>query len=309
MKLRVGTRGSSLSLAQTKIVIDLLKKTDPHLDIEVQVIKTLGDREVKKPLYQLNEKGIFEKEIDKALLEGLVDFAVHSFKDVPTSEPEGLIVAATPKRASPNDVLVSKEGKRLKELKLGSILGTSSLRRMAQVKRVRLDIDVRPIRGNEENRVKKVLDGDYDATILAQAGLQRIGLDNHISEVLPLEEFPPSAGQGALAVMARKDDKSIINLLQALDDKSSRAEVEAERSFTSKIEGGCRVPLGVIAKSHSNVLRLRASVYSVDGRITLTSILKGHIEEARKLGLKAADEMLRKGASSIMEEWRKLYPK
>ena len=225
MRYKIGTRGSRLSLAQTNWVISELKKVNPDAEFEIKTIKTKGDTDTR-PLFSINQKGIFEKEIDRAVAERQVDFAVHSLKDVPSKLAENLVLACIPKRESPNDVFISSNGATLEKIDSGAIIGTSSLRRAVQIKRKRPDLVVKPIRGNIETRIKKI-DEDYDAVVLARAGISRLKLDVNFSE-LSTDEFFPSPGQGALAIVARADDSETISLLKKIEDQNSRLEAEAE---------------------------------------------------------------------------------
>src|SRR5918911_5353856 len=242
----VGTRGSRLAIAQTEIALVALRKAHPQVRFEVIPISTKGDVD-KRPLFTLDEKGIFEKEVNEAVKQGIVDFAVHSLKDIPSDLSDNLSVACIPKRASPNDVLVTDNGQKLKDLAPGSVVGTSSLRRAVQLTKTRPNLNVRPIRGNVETRVKKVISGEYDAVVLAEAGLTRIGMKDVIIERFSVREFVPAPGQGAIAIVCRKDDKALIDMLKQIEDPRSRAEVMAERALIKKVEGGCRFPLGAVA--------------------------------------------------------------
>ncbi|MEM2761039.1 MAG: hydroxymethylbilane synthase, partial [Nitrososphaerales archaeon] len=260
MNLKVGTRGSRLSIVQTQLVLDALKRVHDELNFEVVTIRTKGDTDAR-PLYTIDRKGIFEKEIDAAVQDCKVDFAVHSLKDIPSELPERLVIASIPKRESPNDVLVNNGGKRLNDIGKGSVIGTSSLRRAVQIRRIRPDLTVRPIRGNVETRVKKMVNKEFDALVLAEAGLRRLGLQDLITERFPIEDFMPSPGQGAMAVVSRKDDLELINILKKIEDRKSRAEITAERALLLHINAGCRFPLGALGSVNGNKLNLYASVY------------------------------------------------
>src|SRR3972149_1232612 len=238
--LRVGTRGSKLAMIQTDSVIGMLKKFDSTLSFEKVVITTAGDEFRKERFPSIGVKGIFEKELDAALVRGEIHFAVHSLKDVPSEVYDELVIVAIPKRGSPNDVLVSKKGKRFSELAAGSVIGTSSPRRMIQVKHLRPDLKIKPIRGNVETRVGNVLEGDYDAIVVAEAGLKRLRLDNKISERLSLDAFAPAPGQGALAVVVQKNNRRVLKLVSNINDKKSMNEILVERRVSSKLEGGCQ---------------------------------------------------------------------
>ena len=248
MKYKIGTRGSQLSLAQTNWVISELRKINPENEFEIITIKTKGDTDAR-PLFTIDQKGIFEKEVDKAVSEKVVDFAVHSMKDVPSKLPENLILACVPKRESANDIFISTKNKNLENIESGSIIGTSSLRRAVQISRKRPDLVVKPIRGNIETRIKKIDDAKYHAIVLAQAGISRLGLDVKFSN-LSLKDFFPSPGQGALAIIARADDSETISMLKKIENPDARIEIEAERALSNFVESGCRFTVGAFAKSN-----------------------------------------------------------
>jgi hydroxymethylbilane synthase len=308
MLLRVGTRGSKLSLVQTDIVLDQLKGKNPDLVVEKKVIKTKGDEDQRTPIFSINQKGIFEKEIDQAVLQGKIDVAVHSLKDVPVFELNTkLVLASVPQRGSPANVLVSKNEERLRELKTGSRVGTSSLLRVAQLKRARPDLQAVPIRGNVDTRVWKVDAGEFDAVILAEAGLMRLGLTGRITERLSLDDFMPAPGQGILALVAREDNRKILELLQSIEDPQTRAQAQAERELVSVLEGGCKVPIGALATSNRDSLRVTGCVLSNDGKTRLESTKSGNISEAANLGRGVAEDLVSKGAKKIEESWRDSY--
>jgi hydroxymethylbilane synthase len=302
--IRVGTRGSRLALAQTELALAALRRAQLPAKFEVVTISTRGDVD-KRPLFTMDEKGIFEKEVNEAVKKGEVDFAVHSLKDVPSDLAEELVVACIPKRASPNDVLVNDKRRRLKELAAGSVVGTSSLRRAVQLKRHRPDLNIKPIRGNVETRVKKVISGEYDAVVLAEAGLTRIGMKDLIVERFSVRDFVPAPGQGAMAIVCRRDDGGLVDMLRQIEDPRSRAEVLAERALIKKVEGGCRFPLGAVATSTDDgKMTLYASVFSSDGEQNIKVRKEGKLREPEKLGGKVADELVKQGAMELAEGWR-----
>jgi hydroxymethylbilane synthase len=308
MLLRVGTRGSKLSLVQTDIVLDQLRGKNPDLTVERRVIKTKGDEDQRTPIFSINQKGIFEKEIDQAVLQGKIDVAVHSMKDVPVFDRDAkLVIASVPQRGSPANVLVSKNSEHLRELKTGSRVGTSSLLRVAQLKRARPDLQAVPIRGNVDSRVGKVEAGEFDAAILAEAGLMRLGLTGRITERLSLDDFMPAPGQGTLALVAREDNRKIVELLQSIEDPQTRAQAQAERELVNVLEGGCKVPIGALASSNRDSLRVTGAILSNDGKTRLESTKSGNINDAASLGRKAAEELISKGAKKIEESWRGSY--
>lgn len=304
-RLRIGTRGSSLAVKQTELVIAALLKKEPSMDLQLVEISTKGDVE-NRPLFTMDEKGIFEKEIDKSVIDGKIDFAVHSLKDIPSELPEDLAIASIPKRAKPNDVLVNSQKLPLKDLPTGSVVGTSSLRRAVQVIRLRSDLEVRPIRGNVETRIKKTLNGEYDAIILAEAGLNRLSMRGNISERFRISSFVPAPGQGIIAVTCRSDKLSLISTLERIEDYESRQQAMAERSLTRNIQGGCRFPVGAIATTNPNTneLRLHASVFSSDGSENIRLKETGSIADATKIGNKLADRLNQMGVEKLATEWR-----
>lgn len=307
MKLTVGTRGSKLSLAQTHAILDRIETIHPEVVFEVRVIKTLGDEDAKAPLFTIDRRGIFEKELGLAIAAGEIDIAVHSLKDVPTEESRDSVIAAIPKRGSPHDVLISKNRLPLEALPNCGIVGTGSLRRLAQVKHLRPDLQIKAIRGNVDTRIRKVNEGEYDGVVVAEAGLERLGLDTLISERFSLDRFTPAAGQGALAVTARRNDREVIDLLRSVEDKMTRAEVTAERSLVLALEGGCRVPIGAIGRADNEVLSLYASMFSLDGEEKISSVAKGALVEAEELGKSVARDLLRQGAKEFEVQWRRKY--
>lgn len=302
--IRVGTRGSRLALAQTEIALVALRKVHPQIRFEVIMISTKGDVD-KRPLFTLDEKGIFEKEVNEAVKQGEVDFAVHSLKDIPSDLSDDLLVACIPKRASPNDVLVTDNGQKLKDLVPGSVLGTSSLRRAVQLTRTRPDLNVRPIRGNVETRVKKVISGEYDAVVLAEAGLARIGMKDVIVERFSIREFVPAPGQGAIAIVCRRDHTTLAGMLKQIEDRHSRIAVLAERALIRKVEGGCRFPLGAVAIINDDKITLYASVFSADGKQSIHVKKVGRTSKPEELGSTVANMLVKQGAMDLAEGWRR----
>ncbi|TMI32464.1 hydroxymethylbilane synthase [Candidatus Bathyarchaeota archaeon] len=308
MLLTVGTRGSRLSLVQTELVVESIRQKNPGLKIDRKVITTAGDADQRTPLFSLDQKGIFEKEIDQAVLDGQVDFAVHSMKDIPVFDKDsGLLIASVPERGSVADVLVSTGNGLLKDMKNGSRIGTSSLLRVAQLRRARPDVKPEPIRGNVDTRIQKVERGEFDAVVLAEAGLVRLGLTGRISERLSIEDFMPAPGQGALAVVARRDDLEVIEMLKSIEHPPTRAEIEAERELVRILEGGCKVPVGALARARGNRIQIAASIFSMDGKVKLLAERSGHVLDAVVLAREMGEELLEKGAKRIEETWRTVY--
>ncbi len=309
MLLRVGTRGSRLSLIQTDMVIEKLRQKEPHLTVERKIIATSGDRDQRTPLFYMGQKGIFEKEVNQAVLDGRVDLAVHSMKDLPVFETNtDLAIQGLPERDSPADVLVSRGNRTLEELKPGSLVGTSSLLRQAQMKRVRPDLKLEPIRGNVETRVQKVERGDFDAVILAEAGLARLGLSEKITQILPTGDFTPAPAQGIIAPVTRRDNRTLIEMLRKIEHSPTRVEAEAERELVNFLEGGCKVPIGALAQTLGDRLHMTACVLSIDGKERLEAKGEADLEDPVQLGRRLGEELLNQGAKRLEEGWRKLYP-
>jgi hydroxymethylbilane synthase len=286
--LKVGTRGSSLATVQTKSIINALSKIT-HEKIDMEIIKTTGDKIQDSQLYNIDAKGIFTRELDNAVLQGDVDFAVHSLKDLPTELEGDLEIVAIPQRESSNEVLVSEY--EWDELPSGAIVGTSSIRREAFCNFHKKDFSIKTIRGNIDTRIKKVLSGDYDATIMAEAGIKRLGLNEHIKKRFSIEYFTPAAGQGAIAVVARHDsDKR--NILKNLNHLPSFQEVTAEKRVLQELGVGCQWPLGVSANIKENKLKLCAVLLTKEGKVLSRVKVEGSADEASKLGLKAAKLMM-----------------
>lgn len=308
MILTVGTRGSVLALAQTNCVLKQIKHANPAVEFKIEIIKTVGDKEEGKPLFTIDCKGIFEKEIDQQVVSGKVDFAVHSLKDVPIVEQQaGTVTAAIPKRDSQHDVFISKGKVPLNALPAGSVVGTGSLRRMAEVLFLRPDLNVQPIRGNVDTRLNKVRKGEYAGVLVAEAGLERMMLTGEITERLSLEQFPSAAGQGAIAVVAKEGNYGLIKLLSALEDKASRAEITAERSLVLELEGGCRVPIGAVGRANGNELSLSGSIFSLNERKKISAFAQGTLADAEELGRKVGQDLIQQGAKDFEKEWRQKY--
>ena len=288
--MKVGTRGSNLAVTQTKSIISQLSKIINE-EIDMEIIKTTGDKITDSQLYSIDVKGIFTKELDKAVLEEDVDFAVHSLKDLPTELAGDLEIVAVPERESPNDVLISSY--KWDELPEGASIGTSSLRREAFCNYHGKKLNIKPIRGNIDTRIKKVMSGEYDATIMAEAGLNRLGLAHHIKEVFSVDYFTPAAGQGALAVVARHDS-SARKTLEKLNHFNSAQEIAAEKAVLAELGVGCQWPLGVSAKANSNKLDVYGILLTKEGNVLSEAKLSGSINDAEKLG---------KDVAKIMEDY------
>ncbi len=300
MRLVAGTRGSKLARAQTEYIASRLRLAVRGIEVETQVISTRGDRVLDKPLAEIGGKGLFTEELEKVLREGIVDFAVHSLKDLPTDESPGLVIGAIPVRANPLDAFVSPQTDSLRALRRGARIGTSSLRRKAQLRAINPTWEMVDIRGNVETRLRKIDDGIVDAVVLASAGLDRLDQSGAITETLSADLVLPACGQGALAVQIRADDTRLIDALRRIHDTDAESEVTAERSFLAALGGGCQVPIGALARIDGGRLWLRGCVCSLDGETVLRTEVEGKPAAARELGQRAADEVMRKGAEQLM---------
>jgi hydroxymethylbilane synthase len=308
---RVATRGSKLALIQTEILNRSLRNIFPSMNCDIVRIKSMGDIKRNKFLFSVNEKGIFEKEVDRAVLEERADFAVHSIKDIPTELDGDLVIASILKRESPNDVLIGKSKMKLEQLPKNSRVGTSSLRRAVQIKRRNPDVTVIPIRGNVESRVKKCINGPFDALVLAEAGLKRLELSDQIIQRFSYLEFVPAPGQGAIGIVCRKDNKKVLGVLQKIEDKSTRYAIDAERSLIQYLNAGCRFPVGAIAIPNLRTKRitLHASVFSADGSQSINLKKSDVISNAVKVGKEVANDLLSRGAGDFAHEWREALEK
>jgi hydroxymethylbilane synthase len=307
--VRIGTRGSRLALWQTDHVIARLETAWPGLRCERLTFSTLGDRVTDVPLPRVGDRGLFTRDLEEALDAGTIDAAVHSLKDLPTEAPRGLRVGAVLERADAREVLVTRGGATLAALAPGARLGTSSVRRRAQVLALRPDLTIADIRGNVPTRIEKVGRGEYDGTLLARAGLERLGMTGAASQVFPLDVILPAPGQGALAVQIREGDARLERLVRALDHAPSRLATACERGVLSALMGGCQAPLGTATSwSGENVLQLAAVVASVDGRTVLRASHRAPVRserEALALAELAAADLRHAGASAIVEECRR----
>ncbi len=313
-ELRLGTRGSKLALAQSQIVIDELRRLYPDLRIRVCVIRTKGDVIGDVPLQRVGGKGFFVKEIEMALLNGEIDIAVHSAKDLPTTIMDGLTIAAVCNRLDPRDAIVMRASQRATEapegasdidilniLPVGAVMGTSSLRRHAQLLHLRPDLVMRHMRGNVDTRLRKLDEGGFDAIVVAAAALIRLGLEHRITALLPIHVCTPAAGQGALAIEARSDDETVISLIKPLDDERARAEVEAERALVSALGAGCHVPVGACARWVGNdELELTAAVASQGGKLLIRKAMRGAASRPRELGIRLAEMLMADGAEKLL---------
>jgi hydroxymethylbilane synthase len=337
-KIIIGTRGSKLALWQAEWIKSELQKLNPDLDIELKKIKTTGDKILDVPLAKVGGKGLFVKEIEEALLRGEVDIAVHSMKDVPTDFPEGLHLAVITKREDPRDAFIRSQksevrSQKFKDLPKGAVIGTSSLRRSCQLLSIRPDLKIEQLRGNLDTRLRKLDEGQFDAIILAAAGVKRLGWSERITEVLPPEISLPAIGQGAVGIECRISDEFINNLIAPLNHPETYICVRAERAFLKKLEGGCQVPIAAYARIISQESRVKSQESGLDSKIKTQNsnsdcslltvhcslimdglvgsvsgdrIVKGRIEgtpnDAENLGIRLAEDLLSKGAKEILDE-------
>ncbi len=303
-RLRIGTRGSELARWQADHVAGLLRALPEGPEVEIVIIKTEGDVVVDVPLSQVGGKAFFTKEIEQALLDRQVDLAVHSLKDLATAQPAGLGLGAVLEREDPRDVLLAPEPIGIDDLPEGARVGTSSLRRRALLARWRPDLELADLRGNVPTRIRKMLDGAYDAIVLAAAGVKRLGLEEHIAAWLPPDRMTPAVSQGAVAVQMREGDEDTLRRVERLDHAPTRAATAAERALLGRLEGGCQVPVGALATVDEQELVLNAVVCSLDGSRAVEGSREGTAEGAEGVGLALAETLLEEGAKSILDEIR-----
>jgi hydroxymethylbilane synthase len=299
-RLRIGTRGSALAIQQTQIALDALHVSWPDLNVDVVHIRTTGDRIQDVPLAKIGDKGLFVKEIEEALLDGRIDWAVHSVKDLPSELPDGLTVGMLAARSDPRDALVARHGLNLATLPKNAVIGTSSLRRRAQLLHWRPDLTIVPIRGNVDTRLRKLETDGLDGIVVAVAGLLRMGWGGRISDIIPPEISLPAAGQGALGVEMRGDDAEAHTLFQPLTDAATQAAVSAERTFLARLRGGCQVPIAAWATVDGHRLCLRGMISDIDGVTLLHGQRWGPLDTPEELGAKLAEELLQHGGEAIL---------
>lgn len=298
MKIVIGSRGSKLARWQADWVKDRLAAAG--YDVDIKIIKTTGDRLANVPLTQSGTKGLFIKEIEEALAAGSIDLSVHSLKDLPTEQPGGLIVAAVPAREDPRDVLISRKGGTLASLPAGSRVGTSSLRRMSQLRLLRPDFEILPLRGNVDTRLRKLDRGDSDAVVLAAAGILRLGLADRITEYFSVDQMCPAVGQGALAIEIREGDGRIAEAVKPLDHAQTHGAVLAERATLRRLGGGCQVPIAAHAVSNDGQLWLLGVVASFNGERVIRAQACGPANDPERLGATVAEDLLSQGARTIL---------
>ncbi|HLJ54412.1 MAG TPA: hydroxymethylbilane synthase [Chthonomonadaceae bacterium] len=300
-RIRIGTRGSLLSRTQTDWAAELIRRANPGLTIEIQVIQTTGDLSRDIPFAAVGTKGMFVKEIEQALLDGAIDVGVHSLKDMPSELPAGLELACVPPREDPLDALLARESTPLDRLAQGAVVGTSSTRRAAQLRAYRPDLRIQELRGNLDTRIRKLDDSRYDAILLAAAGLRRLGWAERITELIAPSVCVPAAGQGALALETRTGDATTLALLQPVHDADAADAVAAERAFLRALGGGCSVPAGAYAALHGGDVRLLAMIAAPDGSRVVRAEETGPRSDAAALGARVADRLLREGGREMLQ--------
>ncbi|MBF0454499.1 MAG: hydroxymethylbilane synthase [Magnetococcales bacterium] len=301
-RLRIGTRGSALALWQANWVKSQLEETHPNLTVELIIIKTRGDKILDVPLAKVGGKGLFVKELEEAILDGRADLAVHSMKDVPAEFPPGLGLGPVLEREDPRDVLLSINYRNLADLPQGAKVGSSSLRRQSQLLAMRSDLNIIPLRGNVNTRIEKLVNGAFDAIVLAAAGVKRLQMMTHVVEFLDPDQVIPANGQGAVGIEWRLNDRQTADLLQGLNHEETQVCVAAERAFLATLEGGCQVPIAGFAKQEGETLTLKGRVASLDGTRCITESQTGPVSDPVSLGKELAERLLAQGAKEILSE-------
>lgn len=300
--IKIGTRGSKLALWQANWVKDTIVKHHPQFNVELVIIKTKGDKILDVPLAKVGGKGLFVKEIEEAMLDRRTDMAVHSMKDMPSEIPPGLCIGAIPRREVANDVLISANGCHLKDLKAGGTVGTSSLRRAAQLLHIRPDIRIVPLRGNLNTRIAKLESEQLDAIILAAAGVKRLGLERKITQYLDKTLMLPAVGQGALCIETRIDDKKTAPVNRQMNDQETRTTVLGERAFLHRLEGGCQVPIAAHGELDKDQFHITGLVAETDGSAILKETISGPKDQSEEIGIALAEKLLSLGARDILDK-------
>ncbi len=300
--LRLGTRGSKLAIWQAEYVAGELSRRVPEMAIEIVTIKTKGDKILDVPLAKIGDKGLFTREIENELLDGNIDLAVHSMKDLPSVMGEGLALGAVLPRENQQDVLISAQGNTLQNLPAGAVIGTSSLRRIAQLKALRPDLEVVNMRGNVETRIRKMEEQGLDGIILAYAGVKRLGFEQCISEIIAVEKIMPAVGQGAIAIQIRANDLRTRQLIEAINDERCWLETTAERAFLAQLEGGCQVPVACMAQVVEQRIMMAGLVSSLDGKQVFRASAECDFTQIEITGRQLAVQLMEAGAASILEE-------
>ncbi len=302
--LRIGTRRSDLARWQANHVVDRIGSLAGSPATEMVYIKTEGDRITDVPLHAVQGKSFFTKEIEQALLDDRIDIAVHSLKDLATEMPDGLVIGAVLEREDPRDVLLSRSGASLEQLPQGALVGTSSLRRRALIARWRSDLDLVDLRGNVPTRIRKLKEGEFDAIVLAAAGVKRLGFDADVTEYLSLEHVLPAVAQGAVGIQVRQGDEDVLRWVRQLDHTETHQATAAERALLNRLEGGCQVPVGALATVTVGELSLRAVVCSLDGARSVEATCEGDADKSEHIGRDLAAALCEQGAEAILEEIR-----
>jgi hydroxymethylbilane synthase len=300
--LKIGTRGSALALMQSGWVADRIRKRHPGMVVELVTIRTKGDIMQDVSLVQIGGKGLFIKEIEEALLRGDIDIAVHSMKDVPAELPEGLEIGVTPPREDPRDVLISRNNRKLEEMHHGARIGTCSLRRGFQLRNRMPDLEIVPLRGNLDTRIRKIETEDLDGVIVAAAGIRRMGWVAKASQFIPVEVMLPAVGQGVLGIETRRDDARVREAVAFLHDPVTACEVGAERAFLKRLGGGCQLPIAAFAKKNGGEIVLAGLVGSPDGRVMISHVVKGAAAEFEALGRELAENILGRGGRALLDD-------
>ncbi|NOY07284.1 MAG: hydroxymethylbilane synthase [Spirochaetes bacterium] len=302
MRIKIGTRGSVLALWQAHWVKDRLEAEVKGIKCEIVIIKTAGDRFTGMSLFQQPDKGFFTKDIEEDLLCKTIDIAVHSAKDLPTEIPGDLVIGAVPFREMSNDVLITGAGEKgvLKDLQSGAKIGTSSLRRKAQLLYLRRDFRIVDLRGNLDTRIKKLLEKELDGIIVAYAGVKRLDYEKRVSEIIEHEVMLPAAGQGALALEVRRDDSNIMEVVKTLNHKESMVSVNSERSFLKRLRAGCRAPVGAYSYIKEGTIKIAGMIAAVDGTCVVKKRMQGKSDDAERIGIKLAEELLKSGGAEIL---------
>lgn len=306
-KIRIGTRGSALALWQTNWIKSELQKIFPALQIDVEIIKTTGDKILDSPLSKIGDKGLFTKELEAALLDKRIDLAVHSLKDVPTKVPDGLLISAIAEREDVRDVFITPTNSKLNrfdELPVGSTIATGSLRRKCQLLNWRSDLQIIDIRGNLNTRFAKLDESDWAGMILARAGVVRLGWEKRITQIIPIEKMLPAVGQGALGIETRMDDTAVNEIVLKLNHKPTELATKGERSLLRHLEGGCQIPIGAYGRIENGLFKLDALIGSLDGKRIVRDSIEGKPEDSEKLGIKLAERLLKNGGDNILKEIR-----
>jgi hydroxymethylbilane synthase len=305
-KILIGTRGSKLALWQTEFVKEKLMKIFPDIEIEIKVIKTKGDKILDSALHRIGDKGIFTREIEYALLDGRIDMAVHSLKDLPTRLPDGLMLAGVTEREDVRDVLISKDNLKLAELPMNSTIATGSLRRRAQLLHFRSDFNIVNLRGNVDTRFRKFDESNWDGMVLAYAGVSRMNYGHRISEIISTDVILPAVGQGSIAMEIREDDHRMFEIIRKINHIDTELAIRAERALLRQLEGGCQIPVGALGRVTNGRLYLEAMISNLDGNLFIRDSILGDAKDPESLGMELAERLIEQGGTKILDEIRKI---